>query len=958
MNGLAAYHFGSSDISFPTHFYALFIAGQSMPSRVIMALVLTLVAAAIILLANVVLDISQKTQLQIAIEANVANQSTLAIFVDDEPRPYLAQRARFDPHLYIAPGVQQGLHRMRLELSGLGEGDWIRAVTFEVGDTPIRRFDVEQIRAAGPTQIGRPAIVDRQTVLTPVDGKLSIALADLKLSYNGPSIARLPQWTGRLGRGDGVLGLILLGFVLVVIANARGAGMASVLVLCLTSTVSVYLAVPIITAMVAVPDAASLSVGRAAYFGLSTLANQLAVLIALAGAATAAVCLLIIRRGQSACVGPAVAPGAATLAGRWRGAVALVLTVFVASVPLLAVAPDIYAQGHYPIPPGWDTNNITLWQYLIHEGFRPLRDFWFPYGGTWVFSLPAPWGQIFSAAEQTLLYAVLLLSLHVVMGRRLLAPFAIVSLIMIADRLYIFWGVFRYLLAVDVFIAFLAQLAPARTLWTRGLFPAAVLLAAFIEPIQLLYAAPAVLMTFCLAIRSQPGRSPHAVARRFALEFIPGFVAVAGYAAVLAATGDLKYQIGFLTSLGPHTVSSAVPTNLVAALGLRSDLAAIVALTGPCLLVAIGLYRCLATPKSAIRDMLLLGLGLIGFMFVQKYIVRENQWQCVLPTVLGLLVWAHLEPALQRLRTAAIAGLIAGLLVIVLRPTGEPSNYLQRLPTAPLKAARTLATAIRDTEQTTRTRQFAYSEQRFALYRPELELVRRLDALSSGAPGPVYVLGDTPQLYILLKQLPPYQSNNYNAAPIGEQRHVLAWLDDNKPRYVVWRIEDLQFELPHVLRVPLIYSRIVRDYVPLETVGGFAVLRQRGVDEKPALAWWRQHLTPVFDMGHILQNISTSRRPSCDPQDLSRCTPVLVLSVAEAQRRAPAISVPLASGDLEFELKFAPEPTVANYVVPLERLWAYDAATLLGQPLTIAKKDIPGVTVTREGRLRDERFLY
>jgi hypothetical protein len=933
-----------------------------MSSRVIKCLVLILAASATLLLSNILVKAFSKTEAHIVVEASVADGLALDVYINDDTRPHSAQITSTYPKNYEVEGIQQTIRHIKLEFSGIKDEFSIRSISILVGGVQIRSFSAEEMRATASngTLVSSklPLVSNREAIFVPLDGKVSIDLNRIQLTPRTLDMRRAPYWVEKLGRSDYFLGLILMGFALTVIVNLDRSGVGSVALLSATSLLTVYLTVPLLISIIRSPDLASRSVGKAAFFGISTYANQMSVLSALILSVMFALIIAVVRNNMPLLSRQPERGDFAVLAGSWRGTAALIVTFFVASVPLLSIAPDLAAQS-YPVIPGWDTNNLVLWQYLIHEGFRPVRDFWYPYGGSWIFYTPAPWGQIFSAIERTLLYTILFMSLHVIMGRRILGPFIIVSLVLVADRLYIFWGIARYLLAVDVFLAYLAQIVSTRKdAWTRAMFSAAVVLAAFMEPIQVGFAAPAVFLVFLFDVRTETEKTVKHLIRRLANDFGPTLIAGLVYVAILAIIGDLKDQIIFLASLGPQTISSSVPTDLRAALNFDSDLAAAVAICGPCALLAIGVYRCLILQRQSPRDLLLVGMGLIGFLYLQKDIIRENQWQIVLPTVLGLIVWVYLEPSLQRKRSAAIVGITSALILVVLRPTGEPRQFLSQLVTAPFNAANMLNRAIPDDSANERINQFAYSEERFHLYTQEIAVVRRLKALTNGSPGSVYILGDTPQLYILLKQAPPYQQNNFSGAPIEEQQRVLAWIDAKRPRYVIWRVGEISFEIPHVLRVPLLYGRIVRDYVPLEQSGPFAILRQREPNEMPALAWWRDNLTGIFDMGHILRNVSMTSRPSCDPIDQKRCTPVIVVNVAEALRDGRTISVQLRSDELKFELRFATSSLQADYIIPLERLWAYDASTIRMQPLSIIQEDTHGIIVTREGRLRDEHFLY
>ena len=54
----------------------------------------------------------------------------------------------------------------------------------------------------------------------------------------------------------------------------------------------------------------------------------------------------------------------------------------------------------------WDLENVTYWEFLIHNGSRPFRDFWYPYGGFYIFDLPLPVGILAKWGFLTVVYAL------------------------------------------------------------------------------------------------------------------------------------------------------------------------------------------------------------------------------------------------------------------------------------------------------------------------------------------------------------------------------------------------------------------------------------------------------------------------------------------------------------------------------------------------------------------------
>ena len=110
----------------------------------------------------------------------------------------------------------------------------------------------------------------------------------------------------------------------------------------------------------------------------------------------------------------------------------------------------------------WDTANFWTWDYMLHAGLRPLRDFWYPYSGAYVQLLPFPTGVIAATVHRTAVLWVLYWSLFKVTGRRLAQALAIFGLIVTPVLLDMLPGWSRYLVAVDVALLYVAVCGTCR----------------------------------------------------------------------------------------------------------------------------------------------------------------------------------------------------------------------------------------------------------------------------------------------------------------------------------------------------------------------------------------------------------------------------------------------------------------------------------------------------------------
>jgi hypothetical protein len=837
------------------------------------------------------------------------------------------------------------LRSLRIDL-GKRNGSKIEVSGVELfsGNKSIQKWSAEDIRRSVASQPGAttaaPEIVDGAVrYVQKGEGPYLILdppaiLADV--SQFGLLERSVVAFRGR----NGVLAGAVLGFfLLLVVTIRRERSLVTILVSGVAILQTVFLILYLLP-RINIPDPVAIAVGRAAFLGRSTLANQLTMLAALAGA-------VIIAVGASAIVkqirklklsyiewsGPARGPlderhPVANWASR---AAVIVFCGLLAAYFLSNVYSAILTQITTPFSGNWDANNVLLWNYLAHEGFRPLVDYWYPYGGTWMFALKAPWGPFVENSYYSALYINLFLALYLVFDRRFLSAAIVTLIVLIGQTDMLFWAAFRYLLAVNVVLSFVV--VPHHR-WSAAhlLFTASVGLAIVFEPIQCLYALPGVF--FCMLIDFWQCRRDsvrkHAV--RLAREFGPPAVVICVYLAILASQGMLEGFVDFHLSLGAATFASATPTDLPGS--LRSLLgASSFVIVAPFVMIAIAIVRLRTFDLTTDNiDRALLGLGLTGFMIVQKHIIREVEWQMVLPSGIAVMIWALREAEFRRWVPIAASGLVSGALFFAASTDGVPQRVMRQLAGAPESLASHFNEVVQVSGLSREANSAAYSDKRLAAFANERKVVDRLDALGRRENNAtVYVLGDSPTLYVLLRQAPPFQSNDYNASPVPEQQKVVSWLRNKRPAFVVWRTGDLEFDMvPRVVRDPYIYSEVVANYVPIEQTGEFSILRLRRDDELPALDWWREKLTPTVNLGHLLHGSRMTASPACPIDTATRCAKVIKIDLTKQSRGTDRIAAKVVLGNLTFEVQFSPDQDKQSYLIPIERLWFWKAAEISG----------------------------
>jgi hypothetical protein len=227
----------------------------------------------------------------------------------------------------------------------------------------------------------------------------------------------------------------------------------------------------------------------------------------------------------------------------------------------------------------------------------------------------------------------------------------------------------------------------------------------------------------------------------------------------------------------------------------------------------------------------------------------------------------------------------------------------------------------------------AFGPQHFKMY-ADLNSVAGIlrNELGYGGGDKVFVLGDNQILYVLLQQDTPYQVNTYNSSPIEEQRHVVAWLESNHTKFVVWQPALAEFDgVPDDVRVPVIYDYIIRNYVPLRRAGDFEILRLKRPDEALDVRFWRDRLGNSIYLGHLPEEASLEGAEGCRG---AACDPIVIVRVPVKKTDMPGhrVSIGIRSGQDQFSILFDTNPAKREYNIDLNRVWFWRASNLpIGQ---------------------------
>jgi hypothetical protein len=708
--------------------------------------------------------------------------------------------------------------------------------------------------------------------------------------------------------------------------------------------------VPLVPVLARLPhpiESPRIGVSRATYFGLATphLASTAALCVGLAVA-----CILaFLAVGRSA---PDAAPTVEPRLPSWRRH--LLLSVSLAALFCLA-SPDLAALlqhlGSMQFPPHWDAELVHYWTYLAHNGFKPYADYWFPYGGTYVFSLPLPWGQVIRWLHDATLYGLFLLAVSN-LGRRLTSGLVVTAVVLVSEHLGFLPHLSRYLLAANLSLTY--ALIPRGRLggWKdRVPFCAAFAQALVIEPSQVVYGGAAVAAIFVLDLAESWVRRNTDITplRRGLLDFSVPLGTVVAYSAWLAWNGQMRGFWDFYLRLADQAYG-AMPADLQFVWLRPFGLHALV-VAGPPVLAAIGLFERIASKNTRNGDAVL-GLGMVSFVVLQKHLVRPMETQLFLFILLGVAV--YIAQATRSRVESAVQGTVVGLVVAVIVAQPSSPHVWGTLLSAPQRTISNLA-LLSDLRQFDRTNADRFAEARFQYFPDELQLLRSLKELGAGGKAaPVFILTDSPVVYILTAQKPVWMANLYNASPIYEQRRLVDWLRREPEVRVAFRTDRLNWDgFQKVTRLPIVFGEVALNYVPETSAGVYDIARRRRADEPVALRFWKSKLGDEVNLGHI-PRFADDTRSVCEGPSCTVRLKVMVPGTVPGNE----LAIPVRIGDEPFRIRFTVVPGHLEYQIPLNRMWFWQAGEQGGLTTWVADVGIAGAGIRRVRISREGQPLY
>jgi hypothetical protein len=862
----------------------------------------------------------------VILDMEVSGGQAAALFVNRfDQAPKRLPIAAGQRHTYLFGGVAADIKMMRLHPTDV-EGSIVSIYGATLVDTKgvLRRISPEEI-AKWRTDALKPTALTADLVRFEATGNNPWLLAETVILLRHST----PDWFARLARGGTTIEFFVpfleFSFLLLCFAAILERRRLADLPLTLAVVAMVVSVVPWFAIHADRLSSTSHSVGRAGFFGQGTHGNFVALMVTLAGTAVLSGLSSWWFRRQPFVVFPKK--------GDPHAPVVVILSGF--AVVSFLVAPDIFAAFdtiiNRPFSPDWDGNNILIWAWLSFHGFQPLRDFWYPYGGMYLFDFPAPWCLVTRFIYKCWIYGGLFAVTYRI-SCRFFSTLIFVTILFLGNRLDLFWGFWRYALGLLVVLSYIGITSRGEG---RVLFWTSTLFAAIFEPLQLAYAAPAIATKLGLDFCQVGASNLRMFAVRLLHDFcVPAILAIA-LCGLLIAVGEGQGLYDFLLGLGDASIYSAVPTNLVESARAPFSIGFII-LAAPFVLLAIGLFdrTAIGRPEPLADTMIV--IGLFGFGLLQKHLVRPIDWQLFFVPYTGLAFYLMLSRGRRGIVEFGTLGLVLGAAVAAFSQIGAFSALEEIVLTGPSQIANGLISFAAPDGQSALANKRWYAHDKFEMFFDEKTVISEIAVLNGGRIPRIFVLGDSPVVYILADQAPPYHVNDYSATPVYEQRKILDFLDSEKPPIVVWDPNTKSFDLfQSVVRDPLIYNAVIANYVPDRRVGRFELLRRRTSDDPIALDFWRERLGSVVNYGHFARASTFPSLAPC-PGDSSACQEFLVVTKKEPNMRGRVVVGIVVDGQ-RFEIWMETVAGERELHVSLDRLWFWGVMKNAGLIPTIGR---------------------
>jgi hypothetical protein len=667
---------------------------------------------------------------------------------------------------------------------------------------------------------------------------------------------------------------------------------------------------------------------------------------------------------------PVEAVATSTQSARWRSRWVGPLLIAAPLVVIgLLLMPDLKGQLSGALSQrytdSWDRNNFLFWDYLVHRGLVPMKDFFYPYGLQYLFTIDLPWGSVIRFFNLLLFWTYFFVGTWGLLGRYFIGRARVLryGLLMVFTATFALSGFdlgARYTSPLGVVLLFASIRQDGKVVsWGRVLFVIALAHVALFEIAQSGYAlVPVAFLIATDVVLTWRGLTRRERAVRAGIEIATVAIALVIVAIVLTATGQLAGEAFFYGNFSALTSTYAYPAPVMHWVIHPHSISGFDFWAFP-LTLALGAYGLAA--YRGLRQRFhadVIGLGLIGFMIMQRQVVRDGAETLMwLSSIYGLLVWMVGESSRHRVRHTAATTSLFGAVAALALVSGAYGQGWRTLAGSPARISSGVGALVHDGKSFDEASRTRFAPSRYSTF-SEWPVVRALEKTPAvKRSGRVWVLGDAPSIALLLNERWPYYfAEFYDGTPVPFQKRTLHQLETKPPTRVVWNFAPWTMSsdaVPNVIRSPILFQWAIQNLEPEQRVGLFEILRPRHRGERVPLAWWRRRIGTTLDLGQL--PAATDAGGSSCAAGSDGCRTYLVLHPTATPQPSDAL-IPIRVDGMSFTIKFETTPGASTYAVDLDRAWFWSAIPDSAQRHFAAT--VPGFDIEVRHIRRSDDVLY
>jgi len=691
--------------------------------------------------------------------------------------------------------------------------------------------------------------------------------------------------------------------------------------------------------------------GGAAYYGTPYIPQQLAGGLLEAAVLLGALGFVVFARGRR--WWPAERGETMAKPGRRPTLIAAAAVGLIA----LMIMPDLPGSAlHDPIAgykvnetlATWDLSNLMTWQWLLDAGAVPMKDFFWPYGQTWVFNT-FPLGALWSWLANCALVALAswaLWRLSPPNGRVVRVVLCALALVLVGA-----WqpGIWRYGVALVLALVYAAVGPGTHSRPSRGhaVLAATALLAGLWGTDIFIYGLGGIVLVLVgeLVSGRVSLRPATGVLRAVAVDGL-ALLTVLIVPLIWLLQGSWDGNARFTFGLRGVSAASAAAQNQLGALrefiGFKPTYEMLTNVL-PALLLAAGLVQgLLGGRRSATTSRLLLAAAGVCFAVLMKHLVRP-QTEILISLPIPALLWcAILTWETRRWAVAAAVGALAGTFVWMAQRTDSVERLWYSARTIPSRVVHNVELTGKS-DQIAAVDRRAYTRANLPRWQPETSMARQLSSeMAHESDDSFAVLGDAAFEYVYFKQRPPFHVELYDGSKLSEQDAIIDELEDEDPNLILWRRDYAQDGVPQAVRNPVVLRWVVDRYVPVDRGALSDVLRRRRPGEPVPVRYWTKRLGDPLGLGFVPAASSGAGADDCDIGE-EGCNAYAVMEGEPAT--TDWIGLVISGHGRSFGVIMLGRPGETEYAVRLDRLWF---APFVG-PTPHVETGMPGFKARLEG---------